>query len=61
LFAIASGTAPRMVLMPAPTQRAALLELRLLRLACITALISSVLLVVLLWRRHRSRRLVAAV
>jgi hypothetical protein len=60
LFAIASGRAPRMVLMPAPTQRAALLELRLLRLACVTALISSVLLVVLLWRRYRSRRVVAA-
>lgn len=59
LFAIASGRAPRMVLMPAPTQRAALLELRLLRLACVTALLSSVLLIVLLWRRYRSRSLVA--
>ncbi len=60
LLAIATGRAPRMLLMPAPEQRPALLELRLLRLACITALVSSALLCLLFWRRRRGRRLASA-
>ena len=60
LLAIATGRAPRLVLIPAPEQRPALLELRLLRLACITALVSSALLSLLFWQRRRGRRLASA-
>jgi len=60
LLAMVTGHAPRMLLMPAPEQRSALLELRLLRVACIAVFAATLLLVTLLGWHTRQRAVQAS-